>query len=330
MSGSLSSWALLAPRQHGPGAESPPCCSPRRARSARAVASSLEGPLRRLAFLPGPRHEPTSGPHRRQEHRAGRAGPSGSRGVGRGGEPRRSLQQPGECHNALGRALAPPPAPLQGGVDAVSYPTAQVGGLCGAIRASLDLASLSLLRVAPIPAPAAAPGDGPAVPRAADGSETGTRGCSSCGRHRQPPALLGEGTVPWAPRPRARRRPHQFGHPAVAAQAQRPLSDAAAVNASRWALFVTAPGRPAPPPAVPHRRVWLAAHGGHGDQRRGRAAHGGPGAGGGPRAVGHQGRDLRGTLGGAGDGLVHRRDPCRPRARHPCPVVLPAPARGRV
>ena len=44
--------------------------------------------VRPLAFLPGLRHEPASGPQRRQEHREAWAKPSGSRGVSRGGEPR--------------------------------------------------------------------------------------------------------------------------------------------------------------------------------------------------------------------------------------------------
>jgi hypothetical protein len=44
--------------------------------------------IRPLALLPGLWHEPATGPQRGQEHRKGRAGPSGSRGVGCGGEPR--------------------------------------------------------------------------------------------------------------------------------------------------------------------------------------------------------------------------------------------------
>src|SRR5262249_19748574 len=49
--------------------------------------------------LPEPRLRAGARPRRErgQEHREGRAGPSGSRGVGRGGEPRISRLQPGEC-----------------------------------------------------------------------------------------------------------------------------------------------------------------------------------------------------------------------------------------
>ena len=51
--------------------------------------------IRPLALLPGLWNEPASGPQRGEEHRAGRAGPSGRRGVGRVGEPR--------IHRALAR-----------------------------------------------------------------------------------------------------------------------------------------------------------------------------------------------------------------------------------
>jgi 5-methylcytosine-specific restriction endonuclease McrA len=36
----------------------------------------------------------------------------------------------------------------------------------------------------------------------------------------------------------------EFGHPEVQAQARRPLNDAAAVNASRWALYRNGPESP--------------------------------------------------------------------------------------
>ena len=50
-----------------------------------------------LAFLPGVWHEPASRPQRGQEYRTGRAGPSGSGGVGCREEPRISRIYAGEC-----------------------------------------------------------------------------------------------------------------------------------------------------------------------------------------------------------------------------------------
>jgi putative transposase len=56
-----------------------------------------QGPLRPLARVPGLRDEPAPERKRRQEHRMGRAGPWGSRGVGRGEEPRIARIHAGEC-----------------------------------------------------------------------------------------------------------------------------------------------------------------------------------------------------------------------------------------
>ncbi len=53
-----------------------------------------EGLVRPLAFLPGLRHQPAPRPQRRQEYRKAWAEPSGSRGVGCGGEPSIPRLQP--------------------------------------------------------------------------------------------------------------------------------------------------------------------------------------------------------------------------------------------
>src|SRR5260221_2021559 len=60
-----------------------------------------QGRVRPLAYLPGLWDQPAPRPQRRPEPREGRAGPSGSRGVGCGGEPSIPRLEPGECQTRM-------------------------------------------------------------------------------------------------------------------------------------------------------------------------------------------------------------------------------------
>ncbi len=67
----------------------------------------LEGLVRPLAHLPALRHQPASGPQRREKHPMARAAPSGTRGSACGDEPRtrRALAR-AECQKSGQRAMA--------------------------------------------------------------------------------------------------------------------------------------------------------------------------------------------------------------------------------